>query len=151
MAHVFSLTGIIITACGGLGAVGRYLLERHLKGNRGWTPMRAVSAVNLLGCALLGLFSGVIIALSEVPSYAPSETHSGGVMLSLAVAATALCGGFTTFSTAMVEAVREPRGMRNAGTTLAVVLVGCIIAFSAMMLLGFMGTAAACSVLVLPS
>ena len=142
MAHVFSLMGIIIAACGGLGAVGRYLLERHFKGTRGWTPMRAVSVINLLGCALLGLLSGIILALSEA--------HGGGWLLPAAVAATALCGGFTTFSTAIVEAVQEPRGMKNAGTTLAVMLVGCVIAFLVMLLLGFRGATVFFSAAALP-
>lgn len=142
MAHVFSLMGIIIAACGGLGAVGRYLLERHFKGTRGWTPMRAVSVINLLGCALLGLLSGIILALSEA--------HGGGWLLPAAVAATALCGGFTTFSTAIVEAVQEPRGMKNAGTTLAVMLVGCVIAFLVMLLLGFLGATVFFSAAALP-
>ena len=142
VAHVFSLMWIIITACGGLGAVGRCLLERHFKGTRGWTPMRAVSAINLLGCALLGLLSGIILALSEA--------NSGGWLLTVAVAATALCGGFTTFSTAMVEAVQEPRGMKNAGTTLAVMLVGCVIAFLVMLLLGFLGATVFFSAAALP-
>ena len=142
MAHVFSLMGIIIAACGGLGAVGRYLLERHFKGTRGWTPMRAVSVINLLGCALLGLLSGIILALSEA--------QGGGWLLPAAVAATALCGGFTTFSTAIVEAVQEPRGMKNAGTTLAVMLVGCVIAFLVMLLLGFLGATVFFSAAALP-
>ncbi len=142
VAHVFSLMGIIIAACGGLGAVGRYLLERHFKGTRGWTPMRAVSVINLLGCALLGLLSGIILALSEA--------HGGGWLLPAAVAATALCGGFTTFSTAIVEAVQEPRGMKNAGTTLAVMLVGCVIAFLVMLLLGFLGATVFFSAAALP-
>ena len=142
VAHVFSLMWIIIAACGGLGAVGRYLLERHFKGTRGWTPMRAVSAINLLGCVLLGLLSGIILALSEA--------HGGGWLLPAAVAATALCGGFTTFSTAIVEAVQEPRGMKNAGTTLAVMLVGCVIAFLVMLLLGFLGATVFFSAAALP-
>ena len=142
VAHVFSLMWIIIAACGGLGAVGRYLLERHFKGTRGWTPMRAVSAINLLGCVLLGLLSGIILALSEA--------HGGGWLLPAAVAATALCGGFTTFSTAMVEAAQEPRGMKNAGTTLAVMLVGCVIAFLVMLLLGFLGATVFFSAAALP-
>lgn len=125
------MTWIIIVLCGGLGAVARYSLEQYLKSSRGWKPLNAVAAINLLGSGLLGLLSGIVIIASE--------TQSQSFAVTAAVGAAALCGGFTTFSTAMVEAAKAPRLANSAGNLLYT-LVGCMILYGVMALLGsFLG------------
>ena len=126
------MTWILIAVCGGLGAVGRYLMEQYLKGTRGWSPLSTVSVINLLGSALLGLLTGIIFVAVE----AQPQT----VMVPAAVSAAAVCGGFTTFSTAMVEAVKEPNKCKTA-RTLGYTLFGSVIFFGFAAMLGqFLGS-----------
>lgn len=80
---------------GGLGAVLRYYLERFLAPRR--TPDALISAVfviNVLGSLALGIVGAAVNVLGGQDAIAY-------VGLSLG-----LLGGFTTFSTAMVEAVQ---------------------------------------------
>jgi len=127
------MTWILIAVCGGLGAVGRYVMEQYLKGSRGWSPLSTVSVINLLGGALLGLLTGIIFVAVE----AQPQT----VMVPAAVSAAAVCGGFTTFSTAMVEEVKRAWGMWNSIASLVFNLLFCVLTFGLLALIGtFLGS-----------
>ena len=91
---------------GGLGAALRFLVDRFVTSHRrGSLPLGTV-LVNVVGSFGLGVVSGLGILLG------PEWTLALG---------TGLFGGFTTFSTAMVDAVRLAREHRG-GAAAAVVL-----------------------------
>lgn len=77
----------------GLGALARYglsgAIQRRVASTRPW----GTAAVNVLGALALALLVGL---------HAADRLGGDG----LAVAGTGFCGGFTTFSTWMVESVR---------------------------------------------
>ena len=83
----------LVALGGGVGAATRFVVdgvirERFTRG----LPV-ATMAINISGSLLLGLLTGLVVF------------HGlGGPWV--AVATTGFCGGYTTFSTAMVEAVR---------------------------------------------
>lgn len=83
---------------GGVGALARYLLDTSVnaQSRRRWPklglPLGTV-LINVTGSLLLGLFAGWLMF------------HTGDAPWKLAVG-TGLLGGFTTFSTASVEAAR---------------------------------------------
>lgn len=78
-----------VSLVGGLGAACRYLADTLLRERRGWSAPGATFFVNALGSLLLGLFAALI---------ADGTWH--------ALLAAGFCGGFTTFSTAMLDVVR---------------------------------------------
>lgn len=105
------MTLAVIAIAGSLGAVARYLLS-------GWVQTRSASdfpagtlAVNVVGSFALGLVAG-----------------AGSLDSTLTVFFVGFLGGFTTFSTWMVETIRL--GMRSTGAllNLAVSLVGGVVA-----------------------
>ena len=111
-----------VCAAGGAGAVARYhvdrsgaaLLRRGLPATR--VPWGTL-AVNVSGSLLLG----VLTAAAAVP---------GSLLV---VAGTGLCGGYTTFSTAVVEVLR----LRQAGSGRAVAYaVGTLLATVAAAVVG---------------
>lgn len=80
-------TALIVFAGSGFGGVLRYLIQKLFSDN-GYTAFPAGTfTVNLLGCFLIGLFSG----LAEKHNLLTPEWR-------LALT-TGFCGGFTTFST----------------------------------------------------
>lgn len=126
------MTWILIAVCGGLGAVGRYMMEQYLKGTRGWSPLSTVSVINLLGSALLGLLGEIAIVAADA--------QPQSVVIPAVLSVAALCGGFTTFSTAMVEAVKEPNKCKTA-RSLGYTLLGSVIFFGLAGMLGqFLGS-----------
>lgn len=84
---------LAVSVCGGLGAVTRFLVDAYVRAR--WTHVfpLATALVNVSGSLLVGLLSGASLFHSLGPTW-------------LVVAATGFCGGYTTFSTAMVETVR---------------------------------------------
>lgn len=87
---------------GGLGALARYslagIVQRHVRSNHPW----GTAVVNVTGAAVLG----TLIAL-HASGHASNAT--------VTIAGTGFAGGFTTFSTWMVESVRlaEPPTSRQ--------------------------------------
>lgn len=79
-----------VMLAGGLGAVARLLVDARL-GGRGM-PL-GILTVNLLGSLLLG----VVLGLGEAGALGDFVVRLAGV---------GFCGGFTTFSTAAVDAVQ---------------------------------------------
>ncbi|MBD8078402.1 CrcB family protein [Cellulosimicrobium arenosum] len=96
---------VLVAVAGGLGAASRFLVDtlvaRH---NRLSTPLGTI-VVNVSACLLLGLVTGW------------GSSHPGGDGLA-AVLGTGFLGGYSTFSTASVEAAR----LLLAGRGLAAVL-----------------------------
>ena len=109
---------------GGLGAVLRYYLERFLAPRR--TPDALISAVfviNVLGSLALGIVGAAVNVLGGQDAVVYAGLSVG------------LLGGFTTFSTAMVEAVQALLAGRYARfvmlwlvqpTLSLIVLITCI-------------------------
>ncbi|MGB7364792.1 MAG: CrcB family protein [Rhodococcus sp. (in: high G+C Gram-positive bacteria)] len=83
---------LAVCAAGAVGAVARVVLESAV-GSRWYDVPIAIPLANIAGSALIGLLAGAALFHG-----------SPGTVTS--VAATGFCGGFTTFSTAMVHAVR---------------------------------------------
>ena len=94
-----------IAVAGGLGAVGRYLVET-LIGQPGRRPYPlGTLVINLSGAALLGLLAGATLA-GRLPTEA------------LLIGGSGLLGGYTTFSSASqesVELLRERRVVAGIG------------------------------------
>ena len=91
-----ALLVLAVCAAGGLGAVARYQADRRVSAAlRARHPGSRVPwgtlAVNATGSLLLGLLTGAVLA--------------GAPRSLLAVAGTGFCGGYTTFSTAVVQVV----------------------------------------------
>ena len=100
------IAALAVAVGGAVGAALRHLVDRAVGARRSATLPLGTVLVNVLGSFVLGVVSGLGMLLS--PEW------------SLALG-TGLCGGFTTFSTAMVDAVRLARE-RRGGAALAVVL-----------------------------
>lgn len=91
---------ILLVALGGaLGAAARYLVDSLLPTGPGRLP-RATALVNVSGSFMAGLLVGAVaVGALDVTAYV--------------VALTGCAGGYTTFSTATVEAVRLVREGRT--------------------------------------
>lgn len=80
---------MVATIAGSIGALGRYLLSGFVQNRAGETLPVGTAAVNLIGAFALGVVFGI---------------DSGAALVTSA--AVGFLGGFTTFSTWMVETVR---------------------------------------------
>lgn len=110
-------------AAGGLGALARYGLAGLVHRRTGSTHPWGTAAVNLAGAVLLG----ILLAL-----------HATGRISqpALEILGTGFVGGFTTFSTWMVESVRliqppTPRQLSAAAINVAGMLAAGIAAIAA--------------------
>lgn len=105
---------VVISLAGGLGAVLRHTVDEGVR-RRGVGARWGTLLVNVSGSFLLGLLVGV----------APSDFWIG-------VLGVGLLGGYTTFSTAMLQAVEatgEDRTTRvRAGALAVAMLVACVTA-----------------------
>lgn len=109
------LKDILIVACGGaVGSVARFLLSRAVQGSVLAAFPLGTMTVNVAGCFIIGLVCG----LSE----GADAPLSADMKLLLTVG---FCGGFTTFSTFMNEALTLVRG---GDALLAAVYVGASVA-----------------------
>ena len=87
------MTVLLVAVFGGLGAATRFVVDGSVRARWSRVFPLATLAVNVSGSLLIGLLAGAHLY------------HGlGGTWLLLA--ATGFCGGYTTFSTAMVETVR---------------------------------------------
>ncbi len=123
MTESLDLTAGIVVAvalAGGLGAAARFVLDGLLRARTTHVLPVATMVVNVSGSFVIGLLSGAALWHGLGPGW-------------LVVTATGFCGGYTTFSTAMVETVRLVRSdewgwaVLNAGGTLLL----CVVAASA--------------------
>lgn len=83
---------LLVPLAGGLGAVARLVVDGEVRRLTGGTS-RGTVLVNLTGSLLLGLLVGLVAA-----GWLPATVR--------VVVGTGFLGGYTTFSTAAVEAVR---------------------------------------------
>lgn len=82
-----------IAVLGGLGAAARFVVDGLVRGRtRGALPV-ATLLVNVTGSGLMGLLGGALLYHSLSPK-------------AFGLLGVGFCGGYTTFSTAMVETVR---------------------------------------------
>lgn len=100
------LEALVVAVAGGTGAALRHLADRSA--TRRWGPgqVRGILAVNLVGSFVAGLLVGV--------------THDGTLLRTTGLA---LLGGFTTFSTAVVQTLAlaaEESGVPARGVAQAV-------------------------------
>lgn len=93
------MTPLLIAVAGGLGAAARFILDGVVARHHRLRFPLGTLVVNITGSVLLGLFTGVIIS-------------RGGTSDVDLIVGTGLLGGYTTFSTASVEAVRLAVGTR---------------------------------------
>lgn len=109
-----------VGAAGGAGAVGRVALDA-LAGHRvaGGSPTVTV-VINVSGSFVLGLLVGL-----------RTFDHASATLV--LVGGTGVCGGYTTFSGAVLDAVRaaSARSRRAAATLVAVTAVGALLAAAA--------------------
>jgi CrcB protein len=115
-----SLATVLLVALGGaLGASLRYLSGRVLDSHPHHAWPRGTLLVNLVGSLLLGALLGAAV---EGPA--------------LALLATGLCGGLTTYSSFAVQSVEL--GPRRGSTYVTATIVGCLLAAT----LGWLASAA---------
>ena len=108
---------LAVSLAGGLGAALRLALDGAVRARVRTTLPVGTLLINVLGSLLLGLITGLTLAL-----WLPEAWHlvlGGGLM-----------GGFTTFSTASVETVRLARDRRSLsalvnGLGMLVLAVAC--------------------------
>lgn len=107
---------LLVCVFGSLGALSRWQLDLYLKKSRAKrTPQWGIGVVNLLGCLCAGLVTGSLASVS--PLYF--------------LVSTGFLGGFTTFSTAVLDAValvRERRYRSAVGLVLGVWLCASVLA-----------------------
>ena len=87
------MTVVLVALLGGLGAATRFVVDGLVR--RRWASSFPVATVtiNVSGSLLVGLLTGLAL-FGDLPHGA------------LLVGTTGFCGGYTTFSTAMVDTVR---------------------------------------------
>lgn len=98
-----ALALLLVAAAGGLGAAARFVVDGAVR-SRPWHgafPWATV-VVNVTGSLVIGLITGVVLHAGDPAGVEPWR-------LGVAVG---FCGGYTTFSTAMVESVRLARADR---------------------------------------
>ncbi len=94
------MTLLWVVLAGGLGAMLRFGVDRGIERALRRPSVAGIVAVNLLGSFVLGAIVGSSIhSLGATPLPPISPT-------AYAVVTTGLCGGFTTFSTAMADSLR---------------------------------------------
>jgi CrcB protein len=111
------VTVLLIALAGGLGAATRFLVDSWVATRLRATMPTGTVVVNVTGSLVLGMLTGWAMR------------HSGGGDVA-AVLGTGFLGGYTTFSTASVEAVRLARGGR-AGTALFHALLMVLLSLAA--------------------
>ena len=107
---------LLVCLFGSLGALSRWQLDLYLKKSCAKRiPQWGIGLVNLLGCLCAGLVTGSLASVS--PLYF--------------LVSTGFLGGFTTFSTAVLDAValvRERRYRTAVGLVLGVWLGASVLA-----------------------
>lgn len=113
---------LLVCLFGSLGALSRWQLDLYLKKcHAKRTPQWGIGLVNMLGCLCAGLVTGSLASVS--PLYF--------------LVSTGFLGGFTTFSTAVLDAVMllsHRRYLSAAGLVFGVWLGGSFLAICAFLL-----------------
>ena len=121
------MTPLLVALVGGLGAASRFVVDGWFRGRwAGQLPLATI-AINVSGSLVIGALAGAL-ATGALP------------VTWYTVAATGFCGGYTTFSTAMVETVRLAQaGDRRRAVANA---LGTLVLTVAAASLGYLATAA---------
>lgn len=111
------LNVVWIALAGGVGASARFVVDGLFRGSSVHRVPAGTLVVNLTGSLLFGVVSGLVLFHS-----APSELS--------VVLGTGLCGGYTTFSAASYESIRQVQVGRAWPCFIisGVHLVGCLSA-----------------------
>lgn len=113
---------LLVCVFDSLGALCRWQLDLYLKKcHAKRTPQWGIGVVNLLGCACAGALAGILAPNTPV----------------FFLFSTGFLGGFTTFSTAVLDAVMllsRRRYLSAAGLVLGVWLGGSLLAICAFLL-----------------
>lgn len=117
---------LAVAVGGGTGAAARYGLDTYLKSRRGWAPLWSLAVVNLLGTVLLGL----VLGFTSQHSTGSGVGTAGDILFPLI--GVGLAGGFTTFSTVMVEVFTRPQPGRRIVGVVAMTAACCAVFFPAL-------------------
>lgn len=111
---------LAVALAGGLGAAARFVVDGAVRGRTAHVLPLATIVVNVTGSLAIGVLNGAALWHGLGPTW-------------LVVAATGFCGGYTTFSTAMIETVRlvQSDEWRWAAANALGTLVLCVAAASA--------------------
>lgn len=88
-----AVVAVLVALAGGAGAATRFGVDGWVRGRRPHGSPLPTVVVNVSGSVLIGLLTGAALFHSLPPTL-------------YLVAGVGFCGGYTTFSTAMVETVR---------------------------------------------
>lgn len=102
------MTYLLIFCAGGVGATLRFVLDTWFKARFSPRVPLGIFLINVTGSLLLGLLTGLI-----VQAQTPVITENLGLILGVG-----LLGGYTTFSTALLEAVTHPGKLGTLTLTL---------------------------------
>lgn len=117
---------LAVAVGGGTGAAARYGLDTYLKSRRGWAPLWSLAVVNLLGTIVLGL----VLGFTSQYSTGSGVGTAGDILFPLI--GVGLAGGFTTFSTVMVEVFTRPQPGRRIVGVVAMTAACCAVFFPAL-------------------
>lgn len=130
---------LAVAVGGGTGAAARYGLDTYLKSRRGWAPLWSLTVVNLLGTALLGLVLGFTSQYTAGTGGLGGPVNTDGTGATSAardilfpLLGVGLAGGFTTFSTVMVEVFTRPQPTRRIVGVVAMTVACCAVFFLAL-------------------
>ncbi len=110
-------TLLLVALLGGLGAATRFVVDGAIRTRAGRTFPLATVVVNVSGSAVIGLLAGAVAFHGLGPGWAVP-------------AMSGFCGGYTTFSTAMVETVRlvQSGRLRYAVANVLGTTIACLAA-----------------------
>lgn len=115
-----ALVGVLVALAGGAGAAARFAVDGWVRARRAQGSPVPTLVVNVSGSALMGLLTGALLFHSLPPAL-------------YLVVGVGFCGGYTTFSTAMVETVRlSQAGAHRRAAATAVGSVGLTLAAAAL-------------------
>ncbi|MGJ4116722.1 CrcB family protein [Corynebacterium macclintockiae] len=122
---------VAVAIGGGAGAAARYQLDTYLKSRRGWAPLWSLAVINLLGTIALGVVLGFVLqhpgALQQPEALQPSGGAASALSILFPLIGVGVAGGFTTFSTAMVEVFTQPQPARRIVGVAAMLLACCAV------------------------
>lgn len=126
---------LLIFCAGGLGSLLRYGLDSYLRPRLGWgkLPYMPLSTffINVSGSLLLGLTVGLIGQSQLLLGQVAGRDLEGQITLLLGLG---FLGGYTTFSTALLEALRSPGPLAQLFLTLGQLLCSSLAAASGLIL-----------------